>query len=73
MLHRLRRSLRSSRRRARKARQAWIRQSVDATLPGAIADRVPAWASTRRGQAILAVLAVTVLLGWALLFLLLLL
>lgn len=73
MLHHLRRSLRSSRRRARKARQAWIRQSVDAILPDAIADRVPAWVSTRRGRAVLAVLAVTVLLGWALLFLFLLL
>ena len=73
MLRRFRRSLRVSGRRVRMARQAWVRQSVDATLPDAMAGRVPAWATTRRGHVILAALAVVALIGWGLLFLLILL
>jgi hypothetical protein len=69
MLRRLRRSLRVSQRRARMARRAWVRQSMDASLPDAVADRVPTWATTRRGQVILGAVAVVVLLGWAVLFL----
>jgi hypothetical protein len=70
MLRRLLRSLRVSRRRARMARQAWVRQSVDAALPDAIADRVPGWASTPRGRVLLSALTVVVLLGWLLMLLL---
>lgn len=65
MLSRLRRSLRVSARRARKARQAWVRNSLDAALPMAVANWVPAWAGTMRGRAVLGALAVAVLLGWA--------
>jgi hypothetical protein len=69
MLHRFRRSLRVSRRRARMARRAWVRHSMDATLPNAVAHRVLGWASTPRGRAVLSMAAVVVLLGWAILFL----
>lgn len=69
MLRRFRRSLRVSGRRVRRARRAWVRNSLDAAMPDAIADRVPGWASTPRGRVMLSVLAVVVLLGWAVLFL----
>jgi hypothetical protein len=69
MLRRLRRSLRVSSRRARRAREAWVQNSLDAALPDAIADRVPGWASTTRGRVLLSALAVVVLLGWLLLLL----
>lgn len=70
MLRRFRRSLRVSGRRVRRARRVWIRRSVDAALPDAIADRVPGWASTPRGRVMLSALAVVALLGWLLLMLL---
>lgn len=65
MLSRIRRSLRISRRHARTARRAWVHRSIDATLPEAVADRVPGWAHTSRGRIVLALIALVALLGWA--------
>lgn len=65
MLSRIRRSLRVSRRHARTARRAWIHRSIDATLPEAVADRIPGWAHTAHGRIVLALIALVTLLGWA--------
>ena len=65
MLSRIRRPLRVSRRRALTARRAWVHRSIDATLPEAVADRVPGWAHTSRGRIVLALIALVALLGWA--------
>ena len=67
MLRRFRRSLRVSQRRAHRARQAWVRNSLDAALPPTVNRRVPDWAQTPRGRVLLSALAVVVLLGWLLL------
>ena len=73
MLSRIRRTLRISPRRALTARRAWVHRSIDATLPEAVADRVPGWACTSRGRIVLALIALVALLGWAGAFVLLLL
>jgi hypothetical protein len=73
MLSRICRTLRVSRRRALTARRAWVHRSIDATLPEAVADRVPGWARTSRGRIVLALIALVALLGWAEAFVLLLL
>jgi hypothetical protein len=65
MLSRIRRTLRVSRRRARTARRAWVHRSIDATLPEAVAGRVPGWAHTAHGRIVLALIALVALLGWA--------
>lgn len=70
MLSRFRRSLRVSGRRVRRARRAWIRNSLDAALPPSMEGRVPDWAQTPRGRVVLSALAVVALLGWLLLMLL---
>jgi hypothetical protein len=70
MFRRFRRSLRVSGRRVRRARRAWVRQSVDAALPDTVAGRVPDWAQSSRGRVLLSALAVLALLGWLLLLLL---
>ena len=70
MLCRFRRSLRVSGRRVRRARQRWIRNSLDAALPPSLEGHVPSWARTGRGRVMLSALAVVVLLGWLLILLL---
>jgi hypothetical protein len=70
MLSRIRRSIRVSRRRVRRARRAWVRNSLDAALPPSLERRVPGWAQTTQGRLMLSVLAVVALLGWLLLLLL---
>jgi hypothetical protein len=70
MLRRFRRSLRVSGRRVRRARRAWVRNSLDAALPPSLEGRVPEWAQTTRGRMMLSELAVVILLGWLLLLLL---
>lgn len=67
MLRRFRRTLRVSGRRVRRARRAWVRNSLDAALPPSLEGRVPNWARTGRGRVVLSALAVVVLLGWLLL------
>jgi hypothetical protein len=70
MLSRFRRSLRVSSRRVRRARRAWVRNSLDAALPPSMEGRVPEWAQSSRGRVLLSALAVVALLGWLLLLLL---
>lgn len=70
MLSRFRRSLRISARRARRAREAWVRNSLDAALPASVEGRVPDCAQTPRGRLLLSALTLTTLLGWLLVLLL---